>query len=69
MMPKPPMVPAGVPPYWGVYFAVPDTDAAVKAPSNLVARWSLRRWTSSPGRFAVLSDPAGAVFNVITMKA
>ena len=31
MMQKPPMMPAEVPPFWAVYFAVADTDAAVDA--------------------------------------
>ena len=31
MMEKPPMMPAEVPPFWGVYFDVADTDAAVDA--------------------------------------
>ncbi len=30
MMQKPPMLPAEVPPFWAVYFAVADTDAAVE---------------------------------------
>ena len=49
MMQKPPMMPAEVPPFWAVYFAVEDTDAAVGArrPSS-AARCSCRRWTSSP---------------------
>ena len=29
MMPKPPMMPAEVPPHWGVYFSVDGTEAAI----------------------------------------
>ena len=49
----PPM--EGMPPMWGVYFAVADTDATVMQEATDIP----------PGRFAVLADPQGAVFLVI----
>ena len=68
-MPKPPMMPAEVPSNWGVYFAVVDTDAAVAKANELGGGTILPATDIEPGRFAVLRDPAGAVFNVIAMKA
>lgn len=62
---KPPM--PGIPPLWGIYFAVDDTDKAVeiaKANGGSVFQGPM---DIEPGRFAVLADPAGAMFNVIKM--
>ena len=62
---KPPM--EGMPPVWGIYFAVDDTDKAVeiaKANGGTVFQGPM---DIEPGRFAVLADPAGAMFSVIKM--
>ena len=60
---NPPM--PGIPNVWGVYFGVDDTDKTVelvKANGGAV----FREPTDIPaGRFAVLADPAGAMFSVI----
>ncbi|MHB8466172.1 MAG: VOC family protein [Acidimicrobiales bacterium] len=69
MMQKPPMMPAEVPPHWGVYFAVDDTDAAVAKVNALGGATVMPPMDIEPGRFAVVSDPAGATFNVIKMNA
>ena len=68
MMEKPPTIPAEVPPYWGVYFAVEDTDAAVARATGLGASTILAATDIEPGRFAVLADPVGAIFQVIALK-
>jgi uncharacterized protein len=68
MMPKPPMAPAEMPPNWGVYFAVGDTDDAVARAQSLGASLFMGPADIEPGRFAVLADPQGAVFNVIALK-
>jgi predicted enzyme related to lactoylglutathione lyase len=68
MMLKPPMMPAEVPPNWGVYFMVEDTDAAAARAVELGGTQVTPAMDIEPGRFAVLSDPTGAVFSVITMK-
>lgn len=68
MMAKPPMMPAEVPPYWGVYFAVADTDAAVARALELGGSVVAPAMDIEPGRFALLSDPTGAVFSVLTLK-
>jgi uncharacterized protein len=68
MMLKPPMMPAEVPPHWGVYFAVADTDAAVARVAELGGNVVMPPIDIEPGRFAVVTDPFGAVFNVIALK-
>ena len=62
-------VPDEVPAHWHVYFAVEDTDAAVGEGQGAAAAtsWSSRS-TSRPGRFAILTDPHGAVFAVIALS-
>lgn len=67
MMEKPPMMPAEVPPYWGVYFTVTDTDATVEKVASLGGSLVMGPMDIEPGRFAVVTDPDGAVFNVITL--
>jgi predicted enzyme related to lactoylglutathione lyase len=65
MMPMPEMVPPEVPANWLVYFAVTDCDAAVAKATDLGATALVPATDIMPGRFAVLSDPAGAVFAII----
>ena len=57
---------AGVPPHWGVVFAVDDADAAVAKARELGAKVVIQP-TDIPeiGRFAALEDPVGAGFQVI----
>jgi predicted enzyme related to lactoylglutathione lyase len=63
---KPPM--PGIPPMWGVYFAVDDCDKAAEIARSGGGAVMQPPMDIEPGRMAVLADPAGAVFNVITMK-
>lgn len=65
MMAKPPEMPADVPPHWAVYFAVASTDEAVARAAELGGRLLMGPIDIEPGRFAVVADPAGAVFNVL----
>jgi len=69
MMPMPDMVPAEVPAHWLVYFGVDDTDATVDRATRLGATELVPPTDIPPGRFAVLSDPEGATFAVIKMRA
>jgi predicted enzyme related to lactoylglutathione lyase len=69
MMLKPPMMPAEVPPYWGVYFAVVDADAAAARVKELGGTVIQPPTDIEPGRFAVVADPFGGIFNVIALKA
>lgn len=67
-MAMPAEVPAEVPTNWLVYFAVADTDASVSRAQELGASVVVPAMDIPDiGRFAVLSDPQGAVFAVIKM--
>jgi uncharacterized protein len=68
MMQKPPMLPAEVPPFWAVYFAVADTDAAVARIAELGGSVMMPPMDIEPGRFATVADPFGGVFSVIALK-
>lgn len=68
MMAMPDMVPAEVPAHWLVYFGVEDTDTSVAKATELGATTLVPPTDIPPGRFAVLSDPDGAVFAVIKMN-
>jgi predicted enzyme related to lactoylglutathione lyase len=68
MMQKPPMLPEEVPPFWAVYFAVTDTDAAVARVTELGGSVMMPPIDIEPGRFAVVADPFGGVFNVIALS-
>jgi hypothetical protein len=61
IMPAPP----GGHPVWNLYFAVEDADAAVAKATSLGAS-TIMGATDVPNgtRFAVLSDPSGAVFSI-----
>ena len=61
IMPAPP----GGHPAWNLYFAVEDADAAVSKATSLGAS-TIMGATDVPNgtRFAILSDPSGAVFSV-----
>ncbi len=58
------MVNPGVPPSWGVYFAVNDTDAVADQALDMGAI-ELMRDDAPPGRLAMLIDPQGAPFAII----
>jgi predicted enzyme related to lactoylglutathione lyase len=67
LMAKPAEMPAEAPPFWGVYFAVDDTDATASRAAALGGSLVMAPTDIEPGRFAVLADPAGALFNVIAL--
>lgn len=57
----------GSPPFWYAYTEVPDVDATVEQAVKLGAKVLMPAKTmEQAGRFAVLQDPWGAVFAVIT---
>lgn len=64
-----PMVPAEVPSYWMVYFNVDDVDKAFKKATEAGGREMLAPQDFPGGRFAILSDPQGAAFGLLKMKA
>ena len=70
MMLKSADMPADMPPNWGVYFAVADTDATVAKAQELGRRrCSWARPTSSRGGSPSWPTTVGAVFNVLQLKA
>ena len=61
------MVPAQVPSYWLVYFAVADVDQSFKTASQAGATAMVAPMDFPGGRFAILSDPQGAAFGLLKM--
>jgi len=59
--------PSDVPSNWLVYFAVDDCDAAVARVAELGGSVHVPPTDIPPGRFAVVSDPDGAMFSVIKL--
>jgi len=58
---------APAPPHWLAYVSSPDTDASVARARTLGAKvWTGPTDIPEVGRFAVLSDPAGAEFAIFT---
>lgn len=62
--------PAEIPQHWMHYFAVSDTDAAAAKAAELGGSVSVPPFDlPHVGRIAVLGDPHGAYFSVITRPA
>jgi predicted enzyme related to lactoylglutathione lyase len=64
-----PMVPAQVPSYWMVYFNVDDVDASYGKAIAGGAHEMLAPGEFPGGRFAILTDPQGALFGLLKMSA
>jgi len=60
---------ANVPPNWLPYFQVADTDKTVAKVKRLGGKVQMPARDSEYGRFAVVSDPAGAAFAVLQQPA
>jgi len=66
-----PMTPdmQGMPPSWSPYFMVDDCDAAANKAKSLGAQIYVNPTdVSDIGRFAVIGDPQGAMFDIIRVK-
>ncbi len=61
-------VPAEVPAYWLVYFAVADCDSTVDAATTLGATVTVPAMEIEPGRMPILSDPQRTLFGVIAIN-
>ena len=59
------MVPAQVPSYWMVYFEVSDVDGSFRKATEAGAQVMLAPQDFPGGRFAILTDPQGAVFGLL----
>jgi predicted enzyme related to lactoylglutathione lyase len=62
-----PAAPANMPSYWMVYFTVADVDASYRVAVDAGAHEMLPPTDFSGGRFAILSDPQGAIFGLLRM--
>jgi len=58
-------VPAEVPAYWLIYFDVEDVDAAFQRAIDLGATTMVGPQDFPGGRFAIVSDPQGAMFGLL----
>lgn len=58
--------PADLPPHWMVYFEVEECDVTAGTAEKLGGTVSVPPTDTPAGRFAVLGDPYGAFFSVIT---
>lgn len=65
MIETPAHVPDDVPDNWSVYFTVADCAAAVGAARAAGGTMILEPTDTPMGPFAVLADPAGAVFQIM----
>lgn len=63
-----PMVPAQVPSYWLVYFAVDDVDGSFKKATVGGAQELVAPMDFPGGRFAIVRDPQGAPFGLLKMN-
>jgi predicted enzyme related to lactoylglutathione lyase len=58
----------GIPPHWMLYFAVEDCEASADKAAELGGKIEVPPTEAAGvGRFAVISDPQGAVFSIIAM--
>ena len=67
MMAKPPMVPAEVPPNWGVYFAVDGLDASMAKVTELGGTVLMGPMPTPAGPFATCLDDQGGAFYLIEL--
>ena len=67
MMPMPEQVPAFVPAHWTPYFMVADVDASAAKATSLGGTLTVPPMDiPNTGRFAMISDPQGAMFAIYT---
>ncbi len=64
-----PMVPAEVPSYWAAYFQVDDVDGVFSRAIELGASEMVGPQDYPGGRFAIVSDPQGAMFALFKSTA
>jgi uncharacterized protein len=62
------MWPPEVPPHWMTYFSVDDCEATVVRAEELGGQVVVPPTDIPPGRMAVITDPQGGAFSVITLN-
>jgi predicted enzyme related to lactoylglutathione lyase len=69
MMAMPPNMPPHVPSYWMPYFQVDDCDASANKAKDLGAKVMIApQDIPGTGRFAIVTDPQGAMFAIFTPR-
>ncbi|SCL17085.1 hypothetical protein GA0070624_1205 [Micromonospora rhizosphaerae] len=68
MMPPLEELPANLPAYWSVYFAVADADTAAARAAELGGTILVPPRDIPAGRIAALRDPQGALFNITALS-
>ncbi|KKK07111.1 VOC family protein [Micromonospora sp. HK10] len=68
MMPQLEKLPADLPAYWSVYFAVADVDATAAHAAELGGTILVPPRDNPAGRSAALRDPQGALFSVTALR-
>ena len=61
-------IPAEVPSYWQIYFAVDDVDAAFRKAIELGATETVEPQDFPGGRFAIVEDPQGASIGLLKTR-
>jgi predicted enzyme related to lactoylglutathione lyase len=61
-------MPADIPPFWLVYFAVPDVDAAAKKVAELGGHVEKEPSDFPGGRFAIVADPHHIAFALLKLQ-
>ncbi len=61
------MFPDAVPPHWFIWFTVDGTETAVERAVSLGGSIQREPFDSPFGRMAVISDPQGPTFGIVTM--
>jgi uncharacterized protein len=64
LLPRPPAMPADMPPYWDVYFTVADAAQIAGQVNSLGGTVLMPATAVGDGTIAVFADPSGAVFTV-----
>ncbi|WP_327365102.1 VOC family protein [Streptomyces sp. NBC_01217] len=65
LLPRPPAMPAEIPPYWDAYFTVADAQQTADAAVRLGATVLMPPTAIGHGDITVLLDPTGAVFTAL----
>ncbi|MFD3457872.1 VOC family protein [Streptomyces sp. NPDC058691] len=68
LLPRPPAMPQEIPPYWDAYFTVADAEEAAAGASAAGGTVLMAPTDIGAGRIAVLLDPQGAVFTVVSHR-
>jgi predicted enzyme related to lactoylglutathione lyase len=66
LLPRPPAMPPDMPVYWDTWFGAGDADAVAGLAPGLGGALLMGPVDIERGRLAVLTDPSGAVFSVLT---